>query len=258
MGIGRRHTMNPRRQRRNRTRTVQALTAMAVALGLGLAGAGVGAAAAPTVLVTTNATFGPILTTGSGFALYTLTTDHNGQSTCHGSCAAVWPPLNIPAGTVPTTGTGVTGTVGTATQTNGTVQVTFNGSPLYTFVGDTGAGQVTGNGVSDFSVVKVAAAPPTTTTPAPPAGTPSGTTPSTTSSGAPTPAATSSGPAPSTAPSAASGTGSASVAPGTLAFTGTGPGLLLLFVLGAVLCLFGGLVILRPLRRGSKNDASPA
>jgi predicted lipoprotein with Yx(FWY)xxD motif len=257
MGMRRRHTMNAPRLRGRGTRYVQVMTAVGVALGLGLAGAGVCAAATATVLVTTNATFGPVLTSGSGLALYTLTTDHNGQSTCHGSCAAVWPPLNVPAGTVPTAGAGVTGTVGTATQTNGTVQVTYNGSPLYTFVGDTSPGQVTGNGVSDFFVVKVAAASPPTTTPAPPPATPSGTNPSTTSSGpsSGTPAPASTGPAPATAPNAGSGV-VPTVAPGTLAFTGTGPGFLMLLVLGAVLCLFGGLMVLRPLGR-EKGDSAP-
>jgi len=60
-------------------------------------------------------------------------------------------PLNIPAGTVATGGPGVTGTVGAATQSNGTLQVTYNGSPLYTFVSDTAPGQVTGDGVTGFS-----------------------------------------------------------------------------------------------------------
>src|SRR6202034_2638271 len=104
---------------------------------------------------------------GSGFALYTLDTDHNGQSTCHGGCAAVWPPLTVPAGTVPSGGPGVTGTVGVSLQTNGTDQVTYNGSPLYTFVSDTAPGQVTGNSISGFFVATVAPATTTTTTTAP-------------------------------------------------------------------------------------------
>jgi predicted lipoprotein with Yx(FWY)xxD motif len=152
-------------RRERRGLITASLVALAAAVVIGTPA--VAGATTPTVLVTTNATFGPILTTGSGFALYTLDTDHNGQSTCHGGCAAVWPPLNVPAGTVPSGGPGVTGTVGDSLQTNGTYQVTYNGSPLYTFVNDTAPGQVTGNGVSGFYVATVAAATTTTTTTAP-------------------------------------------------------------------------------------------
>ena len=125
---------------------------------MGLASLGVASAATAataTVQVATNATFSTILANSSGFALYTLNTDHDGQSTCHGACAAAWPPLNVPAGTVPTGGPGVTGALGTAKQSNGTFQVTYNGSPLYTFVSDAAPGQVTGNGVTGFFVVAV-------------------------------------------------------------------------------------------------------
>ena len=58
----------------------------------------------------------------------------------------------------------MTGTVASSTQSNGTVQVTYNGAPVYTFVGDTTPGTVTGNNVSGFFVVKVAPVPSTTTT----------------------------------------------------------------------------------------------
>jgi predicted lipoprotein with Yx(FWY)xxD motif len=205
----------------------------------GTAGLGVAAAAAPTVVLGSNASFGPILTNASGMALYTLDTDHNGQSTCHGSCAAVWPPLDVPAGTTATGGAGVTGTVGTAMQSDGTLQVIYNDAPLYTFVGDSAPGQVTGNNVSGFFVVTVApAATTTTTTPAgsAPAGTaaPGGT------SATPAPATNASGPAPSTAASGMPAMTSAT--PGTLAFTGSGPALVWLFVVGLFLLLLGALL----------------
>ncbi len=61
------------------------LAALSLAAVTGTVGVTPASAAAPTVMVATNATFGPILTTGTGMALYTLNTDHNGQSTCHGS-----------------------------------------------------------------------------------------------------------------------------------------------------------------------------
>jgi len=128
------------------------------------ADAGVLLSATPVVQVATNATYGNILTTNSGRALYTLDTDHNGLSTCTGSCLSVWPALTVPAGTTPTGGSGVTGTVGASLQSNGTFQVTYNGSPVSTFIGDTAADEVTGQNVNGFSVVNVASTTTTTTT----------------------------------------------------------------------------------------------
>jgi len=121
------------------------------------------ASTAVTVDVATNATFSRILTDTQGFALYFLPTDHNGISTCTGSCATVWPALTVPGGTTPTGGPGVTGTVAAVMQPNGTFQVTYDGSPLYTFVGDTAAGEVTGNNVGGFKVQHVSACPGTAT-----------------------------------------------------------------------------------------------
>ncbi len=109
---------------------------------------------AATVDVVTDASFGKILQTPRGLALYTFSSDHNGISACTGSCAQAWPPLTVPAGTTPTAGTGFGGTLAAVQQSNGTFQVTYNGSPLYTFASDT-TGHVTGNGVSGFSVAKV-------------------------------------------------------------------------------------------------------
>ena len=158
------------RSRRTSVRvTLGAVVAAALAALVGGAGSPAWAGT-PTVQVETNATFGAILASSSAMALYTLNTDHNGQSTCHGSCATAWPALTVPAGTVAIGGPGVTGTVGTATQSNGTTQVTYNGSPLYTFVGDVAPGQVTGNNVSGFFVVTAGLTTSTTTpgpTPAP-------------------------------------------------------------------------------------------
>ena len=183
-------------------------------------------------------------------ALYTLATDHNGQSTCHGSCAAAWPPLTVPAGTVPTGGPGVTGTVGSSEQSNGTFQVTYNGSPLYTFVSDTSPGQVTGNGVAGFFVVTVAPATTTTTTTTPPAAAPTSSAIPPAATPAPPTKAAASGPAPSTAPSPAA-VPATSASPGTLAFTGSGPGLRWVLVLGVVLLGLG--LMLLGIRRAPRH-----
>jgi predicted lipoprotein with Yx(FWY)xxD motif len=235
------------------------VVAVAVAALAGMATAGVSAvwADAPTVQVGTNPTFGTILTTDSGLALYTLDTDHDGQSTCHGACAAAWPPLNVPAGTGATGGPGVTGTVGTSEQSNGTFQVTYNGAPVYTFVGDSAPGQVTGNGVTGFFVVKVAATATTTTTPST-GGTPGGSTaagggPATAGSGAPAAASTSKGPAPSTAPSG-SASGANSTSGGSLAFTGAGSGLGWVLLAGLLLLGLGTAAVVMTMVGGRSEE----
>ena len=233
------------RSRRTSVRvTLGAVVAAALAALVGGAGSPAWAGT-PTVQVETNATFGAILASSSAMALYTLNTDHNGQSTCHGSCATAWPALTVPAGTVAIGGPGVTGTVGTATQSNGTTQVTYNGSPLYTFVGDVVPGQVTGNNVSGFFVV-TAGLTTSTTTP--------GTTPAPTGTAPPAPGASSSAtPAlpqattpgasgASTSPSGAAIPSASSAAAGALAFTGVGAGLRWLLLLALLLLAMGAVI----------------
>jgi predicted lipoprotein with Yx(FWY)xxD motif len=55
-----------------------------------------------------------------------------------------WPPVKGPA----TAGAGVTGKLATITRADGSVQATYNGHPLYTYVGDHAPGQATGNGLN--------------------------------------------------------------------------------------------------------------
>ncbi len=92
-------------------------------------------------------TLGNVLCTSSGMTLYTYTADSTNKSACtQQSCTALWPYLTV-SGT-PTGGSGVTGKLGTIT-TNGKTQVTYNGKPLYTYVADKKAGDVTGQNVTD-------------------------------------------------------------------------------------------------------------
>ncbi|TMD19246.1 MAG: hypothetical protein E6J07_05525 [Chloroflexi bacterium] len=64
-----------------------------------------------------------------------------------------WPPLTIPAGTTPTGGPGVTGQLGTITRSDGSLQVTYKGMPLYFFHSDAQAGDTKGN-YTGWSLVK--------------------------------------------------------------------------------------------------------
>jgi predicted lipoprotein with Yx(FWY)xxD motif len=91
---------------------------------------------------------GTILVAGSnGMTLYIFTQDvkDSGTSACTGGCLATWPALTVAAGETPTGGDGVTGTVGTITRPDdGSLQVTYNGLPLYFFVRDSAPGDAIG------------------------------------------------------------------------------------------------------------------
>ncbi len=89
---------------------------------------------------------GSFLVDSKGMTLYLFTKDTPNTSNCYSSCAALWPPL-LTNGT-PTAGTGVTASMlGTTKRTDGTVQVTYNGWPLYYYVTDKAAGDTTGENV---------------------------------------------------------------------------------------------------------------
>jgi predicted lipoprotein with Yx(FWY)xxD motif len=116
------------------------------------------------VLVTkTDSSLGSYLAEPNGDPLYTYASDSSGVSNVTGSLLASWPAYQDTGST-----TGLPSGVGTLKRAdNGQMQFTYNGMPLYTFVADSN-GQVTGNGVSNFSVAKpVAAASSQSTTTAP-------------------------------------------------------------------------------------------
>ena len=83
-----------------------------------------------------------VLTNSSGMTLYWFAIDTSTKSNCSGACATYWPPVTGPL----TAGSGVTGTLSVITRSDGTKQATYDGHPLYTYVGDKAPGQATGNG----------------------------------------------------------------------------------------------------------------
>ena len=102
------------------------------------------AAASSGALKTTKIGGVAVLTNAKGFTLYWFVPDTSTKSNCNGSCATYWPPVKGPA----TAGTGVTGKLATITRSDGSVQATYNGHPLYTYVGDKAPGQAKGNGLN--------------------------------------------------------------------------------------------------------------
>ena len=103
-----------------------------------------------------SSTLGTFLTGPNGKTLYTHAGDSMNTSTCTGGCLTAWPALTVASGQHPTAGSGVTGTLGTFSRSDGGVQVTYNGLPLYYWQGDAKAGDTTGQGVNGFTVALVA------------------------------------------------------------------------------------------------------
>ncbi len=85
-----------------------------------------------------------MVTDAQGYTLYWFAPDSPTKSTCYGTCAAYWPPLTGD----PVAGPGVTGRLGAIKRSGGGTQVTYNGHPLYTYVGDSAPGQANGNDIN--------------------------------------------------------------------------------------------------------------
>jgi predicted lipoprotein with Yx(FWY)xxD motif len=109
--------------------------------------AGAGGTAA-IVSTASNASLGQVLVDSHGFTLYYFKLDTPTKSNCTGSCATTWPPLLLPAGVTTPTGSGVSG-LGTIMLPDGSHQVTYHGHPLYTYAGDSAAGQTNGQGIDN-------------------------------------------------------------------------------------------------------------
>ncbi|HET6997929.1 MAG TPA: hypothetical protein VFI03_05005 [Solirubrobacterales bacterium] len=92
---------------------------------------------------------GMVLVNTEGFTLYEFEKDKGSTSTCNGACAEAWPPLTTEG--APKAGNGATESkLGTSKRSDGSEQVTYGGRPLYTFAGDTKAGEANGNGLDNF------------------------------------------------------------------------------------------------------------
>jgi predicted lipoprotein with Yx(FWY)xxD motif len=95
-------------------------------------------AAPPTRTATTSK--GPALTDAKGMSLYTFDKDSDGKSTCNGPCAANWPALKADAGDAAGDNYSI------VARDDDSKQWAYKGKPLYTFIKDQKAGDITGDG----------------------------------------------------------------------------------------------------------------
>jgi predicted lipoprotein with Yx(FWY)xxD motif len=106
-----------------------------------------GGGASGAVRTASNATLGTtVLVNAQGLTLYHLSGEAAGKFICTSSaCLQVWHPVPAPGGAA----TGSVSSLGTVKRPDGTEQLTYKGSPVYTFAPDTKAGDVGGQGVKD-------------------------------------------------------------------------------------------------------------
>ena len=119
--------------------------------------AGSPASASPAAAVTISAKsvpgLGTVLVNGQGQTLYMLTSEQGGKITCTSAngCVQVWPETVVANGTTATAGSGVQSSLlGTVKGASGSLEVTYNHWPLYTFTGDSGPGVAHGQGLVNF------------------------------------------------------------------------------------------------------------
>jgi predicted lipoprotein with Yx(FWY)xxD motif len=106
-----------------------------------------GAASGATIEAKAVGSIGTVLVASSnGMTVYAFSKDvkDSGKSACTGDCASTWPAVTVPAGATPSAGSGASGTLGTITRDDGSLQVTYNGVPLYFFKNDKAPGDANG------------------------------------------------------------------------------------------------------------------
>ena len=149
-----------RRMSRSRSLTLAGLAAVPAA-ALAIAGCGGGGGAAASAVPATTPSghaatvgvaktgLGRVLVDSKGRTVYLFEKDAGSKSACFGACATDWPPVRVSV--KPTVGSGLKASLlGTTKRSDGAPQATYNGHPLYLYIGDQGPGQTTGQGISQF------------------------------------------------------------------------------------------------------------
>lgn len=140
--------------RASRLRPARRAGLTAVSLGA-LVATAIASAAGGTVVGTHSTNRGKVLANSRGFSLYMFVKDRRGgagrsaKSNCYGQCAAVWPPLLTSGRPVAIKGVN-SRLLGTTRRSNGKLEVTYNGYPLYTYAADSRPGNANGEGFVQF------------------------------------------------------------------------------------------------------------
>jgi predicted lipoprotein with Yx(FWY)xxD motif len=104
---------------------------------------------ATTTIGTRSTPLGQILVDGKGRTLYLFEADQGNASSCYDACAGVWPPLTTTG--KPDADPDVNQSLlSTTARKDGSMEVVYNGHPLYYFTSDKQAGDTTGQGLSSF------------------------------------------------------------------------------------------------------------
>lgn len=107
------------------------------------------AGAGTSIAVASDAKLGSILVDAKGKTVYLFVADKGTASTCYDACAQIWPPV-LTSGP-PQAGAGALASLlGTTTRTDGKIEVTYAGHPLYYFLQDKKPGDTTGQGINGF------------------------------------------------------------------------------------------------------------
>lgn len=135
--------------RNGRSRLVALALALASAALLLSLSAGAASGAGRATVKTHSSSLGKILVDAQGRSLYLFEKDKGKRSACYGQCAKFWPPL-LTTGK-PTAAAGAKASLlGTTRRSNGSMQVTYAGHPLYLFVEDKKPGATKGEGSKAF------------------------------------------------------------------------------------------------------------
>jgi predicted lipoprotein with Yx(FWY)xxD motif len=143
---------NPARPSRRRLRPWR-LIAIAVLVAGSLAASALATTSALTLGSAANSTLGkPVVISPQGRTLYALSPETSRHLLCKSAeCFKVWPPVTVKSSKVKLkAGSGVQGHLGILRRSNGTLQVTLRGEPLYRFSGDSGKAQDHGQGIESF------------------------------------------------------------------------------------------------------------
>ena len=147
---------------------IGSIAAAAALLIAGCGGGSSGSSSTPaakspsgTALVNSASTdaLGDIVVGPTGRTLYVFKKDTGPNSTCSGACAAEWPPLTTASGKITTSGNVSMSALKTVRRSDGKMQVTFNGHPLYYFAGDAAAGDANGQGLDTYGAKWYVVAP---------------------------------------------------------------------------------------------------